>query len=67
VEVGCSQQTLTDRFPAIPFTWLEFEHGGEGVFLLERCQLDTHRQEFARAAAARAMTKRINNGLAEHG
>jgi ribosomal protein L3 glutamine methyltransferase len=67
VEVGCSQQTLIDRFPAIPFTWLEFEHGGEGVFLLERCQLDTHRQEFARAAAARAMTKRINNGLAEHG
>jgi ribosomal protein L3 glutamine methyltransferase len=62
VEVGCSQQSLIDRFPAIPFTWLEFEHGGDGVFLLERCQLDAQRQAFTRAAAARLVANSIDSG-----
>lgn len=39
VEVGESAETLLDLLPRVPFLWLEFEHGGDGVFLLEYDQL----------------------------
>ena len=54
VEVGCSQAAVVEQYPGLPFLWLEFEHGGEGVFLLEQAQLMAHQQEFDRVADLRA-------------
>ena len=46
LEVGYSKQTLQDRCPGVPFLWLEFEHGGEGVLMLTRSQLLEYRDRF---------------------
>lgn len=39
VEVGVSQYYLQQAYPELPFYWFEFEHGGEGVFAINRNEL----------------------------
>ncbi len=39
LEVGAQWQALEQAFPLLPFTWLEFAAGGEGVALLGKAEL----------------------------
>ena len=45
VEVGDSDERLQAAFPGVPFMWLEFEHGGGGVFMLTKHELERHRAD----------------------
>lgn len=46
-EVGNSMVHLIEQFPTVPFNWLEFEHGGLGVFSLAKEELVKCRELFA--------------------
>ena len=46
IEVGYSWPALEAALPNVPLLWLDFEFGGEGVFMLTAEQLDTYQDDF---------------------
>jgi len=52
VEVGNSQPAVERSWPQVPFVWLEFEYGGEGVFLLEAQHVYDFHEQFSLKASA---------------
>jgi len=46
-EVGNSMIHMEEQYPHIPFTWIEFENGGHGVFMMTREQLLECQEDFS--------------------
>lgn len=47
LEVGNSGEALEQAFPSLGFTWVDFEHGGEGVLVAAASELKQWRELFA--------------------
>ena len=43
VEVGASADLLMQHYPGITFNWIDFERGGDGVFVMTRDELEQFR------------------------
>lgn len=46
MEVGNSAALLMELYPQVPFVWLDFARGGEGVFLISAADLSRYAGQF---------------------
>lgn len=46
IEVGNSMEAIERAYPHVPFTWLEFERGDGGVFILTKEEIDHYQGHF---------------------
>ena len=49
IEVGLAQDRIEALFDGVPFTWLQFERGGEGVLLLTVNELREFKSVFEKS------------------
>ncbi|GAA0858472.1 50S ribosomal protein L3 N(5)-glutamine methyltransferase [Aliiglaciecola litoralis] len=42
VEVGNSQMHVEHKYPDLPLQWIDFQHGGHGVFAVNKMQLSSY-------------------------
>lgn len=65
VEVGHYRDILSALFQDLPFLWLDFEYGGEGVFLLDVSQLAACQDSLNRIASKRLQSRAVATGEPE--
>ena len=53
VEVGNSAMALVEALPNVPFSWVEFEQGGDGVFYISSDDLKNHQTDINRVLQQR--------------
>lgn len=46
IEVGVSQYYLEQAYPEVPFYWFDFVNGGEGVFAIQKSELEVYQEVF---------------------
>ncbi len=46
IEVGASAELLMQKYPDIQFNWIEFEMGGDGIFVMTREELQQYQHCF---------------------
>lgn len=49
VEVGNSDLAVDEKWPDVSFLWLDFEHGGHGIFMLDKTQCLAFKQRYGQA------------------
>ena len=47
VEIGNSMVHMQEQFPEVPFTWLEMQNGGHGIFVISKEQILDAMDQFA--------------------
>jgi len=46
IEVGASAELLMQKYPEVQFNWIEFERGGDGIFVMTREELEQYQHYY---------------------